>query len=606
MAATGCEATELIRLSPEPEAPLATAMTQTLSDNSRTAESGGSVFLVPVEDAATCALPAFDFEQLLAEEQEKDLLRFLTCGSVDDGKSTLIGRLLYDSQNVFEDQIHAVAKASEHRSANGAIDLSLLTDGLRAEREQGITIDVAYRYFATARRKFIIADTPGHEQYTRNMATGASTCHLAILLIDARHGVLPQSRRHGFICSLLGIRNYVVAVNKMDLVGYDQAVFERIRDEFTAFLASVGVENAYFIPVSALAGDNVVRHSHKMPWFNGPNLLEHLETVEIDTEESDTGFRMAVQRVVRPDHTFRGYAGQIASGAIHPGDDITVLPSGLRSRVKRIATFDGDLKEASVSMPATIVLEDELDISRGDMLFSGPVSPHISRQFEAHVVWMNDRPLDPARRYLVKHTTQTAAAEITAIRYRIDIHTLAHEPAQELPMNAIGLVEITTAKPIFFDAYARNRFTGSFIIIDPATNATAGAGMLVQPKAVARRSGAVAALAVLGPVTPAERIARWGHRAAVVRLGHRAALAQALERKLFERGCAVVVLEHWHGETVKALDRAGILVLVLAPRPIEEEPLPGDDLEAADEIMRRLEEQGILRPMDAMTGGGGI
>ena len=550
--------------------------------------------------------PSFDFEHFLAEEQEKDLLRFLTCGSVDDGKSTLIGRLLYDSQNVFEDQIHAVAKASEHRSANGALDLSLLTDGLRAEREQGITIDVAYRYFATARRKFIIADTPGHEQYTRNMATGASTCDLAILLIDARHGVLPQSRRHGFICSLLGIRNYVVAVNKMDLVGYDRAVFDRIQEEFTAFLASVGVNNAYFIPLSALAGDNVVRPSRNMPWFDGPNLLEYLETVEIDAEESDTGFRMAVQRVVRPDHTFRGYAGQVASGAIHPGDAITVLPSGLRSRVKRIASFDGDLSEVTAHMPATLVLEDELDISRGDMIYAGPVSPHVARRFEAHVVWMNDRPLDPSRRYLLKHTTQTVAAEIAAIRHRIDIHTLAHEATPELPMNAIGLVEITTAKPLFFDAYARNRFTGSFILIDIETNATAGAGMMVQPKTLARRSGTAAAFTTLGPVTPAERIARWGHRSTVVRLGHRAELAQALERKLFERGCAVAVLEHWNPEAIKSLERAGLLVLVLAPRPIEEEPLPGDDLEAADEIARRLEEQGILRPMDAMTGGGGI
>jgi sulfate adenylyltransferase large subunit len=551
-------------------------------------------------------MPGFDFEHFLAEEQEKDLLRFLTCGSVDDGKSTLIGRLLYDSQNVFEDQIRAVAKASEHRSASGGIDLSLLTDGLRAEREQGITIDVAYRYFATARRKFIIADTPGHEQYTRNMATGASTCDLAILLIDARHGVLPQSRRHGFICSLLGIRNYVVAVNKMDLVNYDRAVFDGIREEFTAFLASVGVDNAYFIPLSALAGDNVVRAGENMPWFNGPNLLEYLETVEIDTEESDTGFRMAVQRVVRPDHTFRGYAGQVASGAIHPGDRVTVLPSGLRSRVKRIAAFDGDMTEVTARMPATIVLEDELDISRGDLIYSGPVSPHVARKFEAHVVWMNDRPLDPSRRYLLKHTTQAVSAKITGIRHRIDIHTLAHEAATELPMNAIGLVEITTAKPLFFDAYARNRYTGSFILIDAETNATAGAGMMVQPKAPAKRAGTTGSVTVLGPVTPAERIARWGHRPTVVRLGHRAGLAQALERKLFERGCAVVVLDHWHPETVKSLERAGILVLALAPRLIDEEPLPGDDLEAADEIARRLEKQGVLRPMDAMTGGGGI
>jgi sulfate adenylyltransferase large subunit len=556
--------------------------------------------------ALTQPVSAFDFEQFLAEEQEKGLLRFLTCGSVDDGKSTLIGRLLYDSQNVFEDQIRAVAKASEHRSASGGMDLSLLTDGLRAEREQGITIDVAYRYFATARRKFIIADTPGHEQYTRNMATGASTCDLAILLIDARHGVLPQSRRHAFICSLLGIRNYVVAVNKMDLAGYDQGVYDRIHSEFTAFLAGLGIHDAYFLPLSALTGENVVRRGRHMPWFQGPNLLEHLETVELDTDESDTGFRMAVQRVVRPDQTFRGYAGQIASGAVRPGDQITALPSGLRSRVKRIAAFDGDLTEAASPMPVTLVLEDELDISRGDMLFAGPVSPHVSRQFEAHVVWMSDQPLDPSRRYLIKHSTQMVAAEIAGIRHRIDIHTLEHHAVETLEMNAIGLVEFTTAKPLFFDAYARNRFTGSFIVIDAVTNATAGAGMIVQPKAIAKRSGGVAPIAVLGPVTPAERIARWGHRAAVVRLGHRPALAHALERKLFERGCAVVIMEHWHEQTVKTLERAGILILALAPRLLDEEPLPGDDLEAADKIVYRLEERGVLRPMDAMTGGGGI
>ena len=556
--------------------------------------------------ALTQTVSTFDFEQFLAEEQGKGLLRFLTCGSVDDGKSTLIGRLLYDSQNVFEDQIRAVAKASEHRSRSGGMDLSLLTDGLRAEREQGITIDVAYRYFATARRKFIIADTPGHEQYTRNMATGASTCELAILLIDARNGVLPQSRRHAFICSLLGIRNYVVAVNKMDLVGYDQGVYEKIREEFAAFLAGLEIVNPYFLPLSALAGDNVVRRSRHMPWYEGPNLLEHLETVELDSDESDTGFRMAVQRVVRPDQTFRGYAGQISSGAIHPGDRVTALPSGLRSRVKRIATFDGDLDEAAWPLPVTLVLEDELDISRGDMLFSGPVSPHVSRRFEAHVVWMSGQPLDPSRRYLIKHSTQLVPAEVEAIRHRIDVHTMAHLPAETLEMNAIGLVEFTAAKPLFFDAYARNRGTGSFIVIDAATNATAGAGMIVQPKAVVRRSGAAAPVTVLGPVTPAERIARWGHQAAVVRLGHRPALAHTLERKLFERGCAVAIVEHWNEAAVKTLEKAGLLILALAPRLIEEEPLPGDDLEAADRILYRLEERGILRPMDAMTGGGGI
>jgi sulfate adenylyltransferase subunit 1 len=533
--------------------------------------------------------PEFDLDQFLAQERDKDLLHFLTCGSVDDGKSTLIGRLLYDSRNVFEDQIHAAAKASQNRSA-GAIDLSLLTDGLRAEREQGITIDVAYRYFATARRKFIIADTPGHEQYTRNMATGASKADLAILLIDARHGVLAQSRRHAFICSLLGISQYVVAVNKMDLVNYNQATFQSIHAEFSQFLRTIGVPRAYFLPLSALAGDNVVRRSSEIPWFDGPSLLEYLETVEIDSRDSNTGFRMPVQRVVRPDQSFRGYAGEIASGSIHPGDEVTVLPSGLRSRVNNIATFDGDLAEASQSMAVTITLADQLDISRGDMLYAGPEPPHAARRFEAQVVWMNAAPLDPRKRYLLKHTTRTVAVEITAIRYRVDMRTLAQEPTGTLEMNAIGLVEIATAKPLFFDAYARNRATGSFILIDPETNATSGAGMIVRP-AMAEESAA------LHPVTPAERIARWGHRGFIVRLGDRHNLAQVLERKLFEHGCAVAVLARADASTsdsvtLDSLQRAGVLVLAVGAPPQETWPI--DDLEAAEQIFRSLQTAGVL------------
>ena len=538
--------------------------------------------------AAADALPAF--EQFLAQEHGKDLLRFLTCGSVDDGKSTLIGRLLYDSRNVFEDQVQAAAKASRNRSA-GALDLSLLTDGLRAEREQGITIDVAYRYFATAYRKFIIADAPGHEQYTRNMATGASTADLAIILIDARHGVLAQSRRHAYICSLLGIPHYVVAVNKMDLVGYDREVFDRIREQFSTFLESVGVRGAYFLPLSALAGDNVVQRSSNLPWFRGPSLLEHLESVVIDAHEADTGFRMAVQRVVRPDDGFRGYAGRIVSGSVRPGDEVIVLPSGLKSRVKRIPTFDGDLQAAFAPMAVTIALEDQLDISRGDLLYSGRPKPHVAGRFEAQVVWMDARPLDPRRRYLLKHTTQTVAAEVTAIRHRVNIHTLEQERAEFLDMNAIGVVELLAAKPLFFDQYARNRATGSFILIDPETNATSGAGMILQPVAAVQRAG---------PVTAAERIARWGHRGAIVRVGIRPALAHAVERKLFERGCAVVVLEQ--EEAAEAFKRAGMLALIVHGEP----DLPADDFAAAEEVIRGLEAQGILRTKDLLTEGEGI
>jgi sulfate adenylyltransferase large subunit len=511
-------------------------------------------------------LPAFDVDRFLAAEREKDLLHFLTCGSVDDGKSTLIGRLLYDSRNVFEDQIKAVAKASENR---GGLDLSLLTDGLRAEREQGITIDVAYRYFATARRKFIIADTPGHEQYTRNMATGASQADLAILLIDARHGVLPQSRRHASICSLLGITNYVVAINKMDAVGYSQDVFEHIRADFSAFLETAGVRSAYFLPISALAGDNVVGRSSRMAWFEGPALLEHLESVDIAGHQSNTGFRMAVQRVIRPDQNFRGYAGQIASGSVRPGDEIVSLPSGRRSRVERIVTFDGDLPHAFAPQSVTITLAHELDISRGDMLAATSDFPHSARRFEAQMVWMNPAALDPRRRYLIKHTTQMVPAEISGAA---------------LEMNAIGRVEILTARAIFFDPYTRNRSTGAFIVIDPETNATSGAGMILRPLDRAASEG---------PVTPAERFARWGHRGAIVRVGNRPDLAREIERQLFDRGCAVVVMP----EADRALADAGLIVIT------PEEPAAGQE---PVEIIKGLIASGVLHSKDHLTPGEGI
>src|SRR5271165_5762177 len=374
----------------------------------------------------------FAIEDFLAREGRKDLLRFTTAGSVDDGKSTLIGRLLYDSRNVYEDQIKSVTKASVNRSA-GAIDFSLLTDGLRAEREQGITIDVAYRYFATARRKFIIADTPGHEQYTRNMATGASTADLAVILIDARNGVLQQSRRHGFIASLLGIPNFVVAVNKMDAVGYDEAVFRSIESEYREFVGRVFLQQSaphvYFLPISALEGDNVVRPSRNMAWFQGPSLLEFLESVPVHHRTRGAAFRFPVQRVIRPDQDFRGYAGQIVSGSVRPGDGILALPSGRRSRVKSIETFDGQLDEAVAPMSVTLTLEDEVDISRGDMLASAQKPPDAARQFDASIVWLNEQPLDLSRPYVLKHTTQTMPAEVKAVKHRVNIKTLEHEPA---------------------------------------------------------------------------------------------------------------------------------------------------------------------------------
>ena len=387
------------------------------------------------------------------------LLRLCTAGSVDDGKSTLIGRLLYEARAVYEDQLSSVQAASRNRGA-GPIDFSLFTDGLKAEREQGITIDVAYRYFATARRKFILADTPGHEQYTRNMATGASTADLAILLVDARHGVREQTRRHARIARLLGISHFVLAVNKMDLVGFDRAVFDAIREGFSEFVTGAEL---HAIPLSALNGDNVVERSPETPWFTGAPLLEYLETVTVDKTVTGNPFRFPVQLVVRPNHEFRGYAGQIASGTIRPGDWITVSPSGRQSRIKRIVTWDGDLTVAHAPMSVTLTLEDEVDVSRGDLLTATPL--HSARRLEANVVWMDERPLDPSRLYLLKHATRTVTAELDS----------------KLGLNDIGLVTVTASRPVVFDPYDENRTTGSFIIIDPATNATAGAGMIVRP-----------------------------------------------------------------------------------------------------------------------------
>ncbi|HEX5226651.1 MAG TPA: sulfate adenylyltransferase subunit CysN, partial [Bryobacteraceae bacterium] len=435
--------------------------------------------------AAVAEQPAFSIEDFLAHEQAKDLVRFTTAGSVDDGKSTLIGRLLFDSQNVYEDQIKSVTKASVNRSA-GPIDFSLLTDGLRAEREQGITIDVAYRYFATARRKFIIADTPGHEQYTRNMATGASTADLAVILIDARNGVLQQSRRHAYIASLLGIPNFVIAVNKMDAVGYQESVFRAIEREFQAFLQKLNAPHVYFLPISALEGDNVVTPSRNMDWFEGPCLLEFLETVPLHHRSRASAFRFPVQRVIRPNQDFRGYAGQVVSGVIRPGDGILALPSGRRSRVKSIETFDGQLEEAVAPMSVTLTLEDEVDISRGDMLSSTQKQPEVARVFDASVVWLNEQPLDPGRAYLLKHTAQMMPAEVKEVRHRVNIKTLEHEPADRLEMNGIGVLRIETSRPIYFDPYTQNRVTGSIILIDAATNATVGAGMILAPVVLER------------------------------------------------------------------------------------------------------------------------
>jgi sulfate adenylyltransferase large subunit len=484
-----------------------------------------------------------------------ELLRFTTAGSVDDGKSTLIGRLLYDSKGVYEDQVASIRKATRNQTTGG-LDLSLLTDGLRAEREQGITIDVAYRYFSTARRKFIIADTPGHEQYTRNMATGASTANLAIILIDARYGVLPQSRRHAYIASLLGIPHIVVAVNKMDLVEFRRDVFEAIRRDFEAFAQLLEIRDVEFIPISALEGDNVVRASSRTPWYEGPSLLEHLETVPISSDRNLTDFRFPVQTVIRPNLDFRGFAGQVASGVVRRGDAVVVLPSGRRSRVKEIVTWDGSLEEAFAPMSVTICLDDEVDISRGDMLVAENDPVHSGRRFQAKVVWMSEKPLEARHPYLLKHTSQLVQARIREVRHRLNIHTLDREPADRLELNEIGLVEVETHRPLFFDAYSKNRATGSLILIDPISNETVGAGMIVS--AVSETLGQ-------GRVTEAERRTRFGHGPAVV-VAENEKLAYAIERYLFDRGWQVHVLT---GEATPDLIRqfvsAGYVLVLTCP-----------------------------------------
>jgi bifunctional enzyme CysN/CysC len=424
---------------------------------------------------------------LTAEVGHQELLRFATAGSVDDGKSTLIGRLLYDSKQIFEDQLQHIAQTSLQRG-DGYTNLALLTDGLRAEREQGITIDVAYRYFATPRRKFIIADTPGHVQYTRNMVTGASTADLATILIDARKGVVEQSKRHSVIASLLRVPHLVVGVNKMDLVDYDQAVFDCIAEEFTAWATKLDIHDVTFIPISALHGDNVVERSENMPWYEGPSLLYHLEHVHIASDRNLIDNRFPVQYVIRPmdeeHHDYRGYAGQVASGVFKVGDDVVVLPSQKESRIAAIDTFDGPLEEAYAPLSVTMRLRDEIDISRGDYICRAHNRPEVARRLDAMICWLGEAPLGPGRRYAIKHTTRRARAVVEDLRYRMDVNTLHRdEAAPELRLNDIGRVRLRTSAPLLVDDYRRNRTTGSFILIDEATNDTVGAGMVLSGSA---------------------------------------------------------------------------------------------------------------------------
>jgi sulfate adenylyltransferase large subunit len=484
-----------------------------------------------------------EFAEFLEQNLNKELLRFTTAGSVDDGKSTLIGRLLHDSKTVYEDQLASVKKSRINRSS-GPIDFSLITDGLRAEREQGITIDVGYRYFTTARRKFIIADTPGHEQYTRNMATGASTADLAVILIDGTKGLLPQTLRHTYISSLLGISTLVAAVNKMDLLEYQERNFRKLEKDFLELAEQLGAQAVLCIPISALAGDNVVERSKNMPWYSGPALLEHLERVPIARPASTLGVRFPVQYVLRPDASFRGFAGQVAGGVIRPGDAVTALPSGQKSCVDSIVTYDGALAEAYSPMSVTLTLEDEIDLSRGDMLVSSTNPPHVSQRFLATIVWLHAQPLKIGRPYLIKQCARQVRGKATAIRQRVNIDTLEPEAAEGLQMNDIAAVTLETSSPLFFDAYQHNRTTGSFIIIDPLTNATLAAGMIREN--LSHTDEILTGQEILPPqsaITLLERHRRHGHYPAVILANGRASLANRLGRALFEEGFEVMTVD---------------------------------------------------------------
>ncbi|MBL54194.1 MAG: sulfate adenylyltransferase subunit CysN [Pseudomonadota bacterium] len=432
-----------------------------------------------------------DILSYLDQHEHKDLLRFLTCGSVDDGKSTLIGRLLHDSKMIYEDQLAAITQDSKKVGTTGdKVDLALLVDGLQSEREQGITIDVAYRYFSTDKRKFIIADTPGHEQYTRNMVTGASTCDLAILMVDARAGVKTQTRRHSFLVSLLGIKHVIVAVNKMDLMKYSEEVYKEIQADYKEFAKQLDIPDIHFVPISALEGDNVVNLSEHTPWYDGKTLMEMLESIEINKDANTDDFRFPVQYVNRPNLDFRGFAGTVVSGQIKPGDDVTALPSGKTSKVKQVVTFDGDLEEAYAPLAVTLTLEDEIDISRGDMIVKSDNKPLLSTQFKTHLVWMAEEPMMPNKQYMFKFATKTTPGSVAAIDHLIDVNTLEHSQSLHMNLNEIGVVDVKFTQPVPCDPYKRNRATGAFIVIDRLTNGTVGAGMIIDELAKDKLHGA--------------------------------------------------------------------------------------------------------------------
>jgi bifunctional enzyme CysN/CysC len=537
----------------------------------------------PVVNAKASPATDAEIEAYLARYQDKELLRFVAVGSVDDGKSTLIGRLLYDTGSVYEDQLAAARKASH--MAGTDIDLSLITDGLAAEREQGITIDVAYRYFTTDKRKFIIADTPGHVQYTRNMVTGASTATVAIMLIDARLGVLQQSRRHAYIASLLGIPHLAVCVNKMDLVSFDRGVFEAVRDDFSAFTKGLGFAGATFFPISALKGTNCVGRGAETPWYGGPTVLEFLDKVPVGQERDASPFRYPVQYVVRPNLDYRGFAGRIASGVVRKGAPVMVLPSGKTSHVKAIDVFGGERDEAFAPESVTLRLEDEIDVSRGDMLVHPHDVPRVTRTFDAHMVWLHETPLDPGKSYFIKHTTQTSRANVDRVHGKKDLDTLADVGADTLALNEIGRVTVTAHRALFVDGYRESRETGSFILIDSISNATVAAGMVIgdDTRQDLDRALEDARLGESGAarsqVSANERRQRFGVAGGIVLLvaapGRSAPLAFAVERALFDRGGSAVLLSAEGGarwlSAARAIADAGLLALVSIEAPALEE-----------------------------------
>ena len=501
-------------------------------------------------------LIASDIDAYLAQHEQKELLRFLTCGSVDDGKSTLIGRLLYDSKMIYEDQLAKIEKDSAtHGTTGGSFDPALLTDGLKEEREQGITIDVAYRYFSTAKRKFIIADTPGHVQYTRNMATGASTADLAIILIDARRGVLEQTKRHSFIASLLGIKHVLVAVNKMDLVDFDEQVFDQIQKDYREFASRLDSTDLHFIPISALEGDNVVNLSERSPWYKGSTLMNFLESVYIGSDRNLEDFRFPVQNVLRPNLDFRGFSGTISSGIIRKGDEVMALPSQKTSRIKEIVTFEGNRDEAYAPQSVTLTLEDEIDVSRGDMLVRPGNVPKVEQKFDAMVVWMSEQSMMPGNQYLFKHTTKMVTGSFNTLRYRVDVNTMHRQPSPALELNQIGRVNVSLNQPIAFDRYRRNKSTGAFIVIDRITNVTVAAGMILDrrtsddsPDHWDEEPQSESLTREISAVSSEERAARYGQKPVTLLLtglpgAGKSSTAYGLERSLFDMGRSACVID---------------------------------------------------------------